>query len=187
MMGGVDVAPVAATATFRASAGASQQEGMTMAEQRYDAFDAADSHDESATERAPQTPANTSSDTPAHNAASERAELASSTGVPKGKSNKHPVPPKAFEAETARDDVVDPQESEEILDAQAFVDYGTTPDEALVKLEAQGFTELEALRLLVVSDRDTHSKEAIESQETLRRLRFTRWLVERGLLSEYPA
>lgn len=158
-----------------------------MAEQRHDAFEAADSHDESATDRAPEAPANTPSDTPTHNAASARAELASSAGATKGKLNKQPVPQKAFEAEATGDDVADTQESAEASDANVRVDYGTTPDEALIKLEAQGFTETEALRLLGVSDRDTHSKEAIEAQETLRRLRFTRWLVERGLLSEYPA
>ena len=164
-----------------------------MAEQRYDAFEAqdafeaADSHDESANERTPETPATTPSDTPTHNAASERAESASPRGA-RAKPNKQSAPQKAFEAE-ADSDVMDDELSDaaEALDAQPFVDYGATPDEALIKLEAQGFTEAEAMRLLGVSDRDTHSKEAIESQETLRRLRFTRWLVERGLLSEYPA
>jgi hypothetical protein len=158
-----------------------------MAEQRYNAFDASDSHDESATDRAPEAPATTPSETPAHNAASERAELASSNGGAKGKSNKHSVPQKAIDADAASDDALIPEEPLDARDTQPFIDYGTTPDEALIKLEAQGFTETEALRLLGVSDRDTHSKEAIESQETMRRLKFTRWLVERGLLSEYPA
>ena len=158
-----------------------------MAEQQYNAFDAFDSHDESAADRTPEAPANTPSDTPAHNATSARAELASSTGGARGKSNKQSAPQKAFEADAANEETPDTQESIDTYGAQAMIDYGTTPDEALVKLEAQGFTESEALRLLGVSDRDTHSKEAIESQETLRRLKFTRWLVERGLLSEYPA
>jgi len=158
-----------------------------MAEQQYNAFDAFDSHDESATDRTPEAPANTPSDTPAHNAASARAEVASSTGAVRGKSNKQPTPQKTPEADAANEETPDAQESIDTYGAQTMIDYGTTPDEALIKLEAQGFTESEALRLLGVSDRDTHSKEAIESQETLRRLKFTRWLVERGLLSEYPA
>ncbi len=175
-----------------------------MAKQEYDAYDAFDSHDESATDQAPEAPANTPSDTPAHNAA-ERPELASSKGAAKGKPNKQAIPQKTFDADAAPNDVVSPAESVEAAETaetndandandandvnaiNAIIDYGATPDEALVKLEEQGFSEDEALRLLGVSDRQSHSKEAIEAQETLRRLKFTRWLVERGLLSEYPA
>ena len=57
----------------------------------------------------------------------------------------------------------------------------------LLELEAQGFTEDEALRLLIVSGRLAGSREARESQATLRRLRFTRWLIDRGILDEFSA
>src|SRR5262249_19875963 len=49
------------------------------------------------------------------------------------------------------------------------------------ELEAQGFTHDEAIRLIHVSDRAATSGEALEAEAMLRRLRFTRWLVERGL------
>jgi hypothetical protein len=55
------------------------------------------------------------------------------------------------------------------------------------ELEAQGFTHDEAIRLLHVSDRAATSGEALEAEATMRRLRFTRWLVERGMLDEWSA
>jgi len=58
---------------------------------------------------------------------------------------------------------------------------------ALLELEAQGFTEDEALRLITISGRLASSREARESQATLRRLRFTRWLIDRGILDEFSA
>lgn len=66
------------------------------------------------------------------------------------------------------------------------------PDEsdetgAVAELEAQGFTADEAIRLVHVSDRVATSREAREAEATLRRLRFTRWLVERGMLDEFSA
>ena len=135
-----------------------------MAKQHDDAFDAADSPDELATEQAPLTSANTPLDKP----------------------NKQLASQKAFGADTSEDDAALIQSAER-LDTTPRIDYGTTPDEAALKLEEQGFSEVEALRLLNVSDRATHSKEALEAQETQRRLNFTRWLIERGLLSEFPA
>ncbi|MFI5273468.1 MAG: hypothetical protein ACHQ4H_10600 [Ktedonobacterales bacterium] len=54
-------------------------------------------------------------------------------------------------------------------------------------LESQGFTEDEAVRLISVSERLAHSGEARESEETMRRLHFTRWLVEHGVLDEFSA
>lgn len=54
-------------------------------------------------------------------------------------------------------------------------------------LVAQGFTEDEAERLLSVSERMATSHEAQEAEATLRRLRFTRWLVEQGMLNEFSA
>ncbi|MGH2517757.1 MAG: hypothetical protein ACRDHP_19085 [Ktedonobacterales bacterium] len=62
-------------------------------------------------------------------------------------------------------------------------------DETLVvaELEAQGFTADEAVRLVSVSGRVATSREAREAEATLRRLRFTRWLIERGVLDEFSA
>lgn len=57
----------------------------------------------------------------------------------------------------------------------------------LDELKAQGFTVDEAIRLIHVSDRLANGREARESQTTLRRLRFTRWLIEHGVLDEFTA
>jgi hypothetical protein len=54
---------------------------------------------------------------------------------------------------------------------------------AVVELESQGFSETEALRLLDTSKRLERSTEARQT----RRLRFTRWLVEQGILDEFSA
>ena len=55
------------------------------------------------------------------------------------------------------------------------------------QLESQGFTHAEALRLLDISDRLADSHEVRENEAFMRRLRFQRWLVERGLLDEFSA
>lgn len=60
-------------------------------------------------------------------------------------------------------------------------------DSTVHELEAQGFTPDEAIRLIHVSDRVATSREAREAEAELRRLRFTRWLVERGVLDEFSA
>jgi hypothetical protein len=57
--------------------------------------------------------------------------------------------------------------------------------EEVSDLEAQGFTEDEALQLISVSERVAHSGEAQEAEAALRRLRFTRWLIEHGVLDEF--
>jgi hypothetical protein len=61
------------------------------------------------------------------------------------------------------------------------------PGRALQDLEARGFTEDEARRLIDISDRSAQSAEAREAEATLRRLMFTRWLVEHGRLDEWSA
>lgn len=58
---------------------------------------------------------------------------------------------------------------------------------AVAELEAQGFTPDEAIRLIHVSGQIATSHEAREAEATLRRLRFTRWLIERGVLDEFSA
>jgi hypothetical protein len=57
----------------------------------------------------------------------------------------------------------------------------------LVELAEKGFTADEAIRLSHVSQRAAMSREAQEAEETLRRLRFTRWLIEHGMLDEFSA
>jgi len=59
--------------------------------------------------------------------------------------------------------------------------------DVLGELEQRGFTPDEAIRLVHASARIATSKEAREAQATLRRLRFTRWLVEQGMLNEFSA
>jgi hypothetical protein len=58
-------------------------------------------------------------------------------------------------------------------------------EESFAGLAAQGFSEGEAARLLEVSERAAYSIEARESEAVMNRLRFTRWLVERGLINEF--
>jgi hypothetical protein len=60
-------------------------------------------------------------------------------------------------------------------------------NEALHDLEERGFSEDEARRLIDISGRITQSAEAREAEATMRRLRFTRWLVEHGMLDEWSA
>ena len=57
----------------------------------------------------------------------------------------------------------------------------------LSELQAQGFTEDEAYHLIHVSDRIANSLETREAEAVIRRLRFNRWLFERGKLSEFSA
>lgn len=57
----------------------------------------------------------------------------------------------------------------------------------VAELEAKGFTADEATRLVSVSGRVATSREAREAEATMRRLRFTRWLIERGVLDEFSA
>ncbi|MBF6589111.1 MAG: hypothetical protein IVW57_01105 [Ktedonobacterales bacterium] len=63
----------------------------------------------------------------------------------------------------------------------------TTVEDILAALEAQGFTPDEAARLIDISDRLANSREVREGEAVMRRLRFHRWLVERGLLDEFSA
>lgn len=54
-------------------------------------------------------------------------------------------------------------------------------------LESQGFSHDEVRRLVLVSDRQASSDESQVAEATLRRLRFTRWLIEHGVLDEWSA
>ena len=59
---------------------------------------------------------------------------------------------------------------------------GPSREDDLRDLEAQGFTRDEANRLIDLSAR---INEGISNEPTLKRLQFTRWLVQRGLLDEF--
>jgi hypothetical protein len=59
------------------------------------------------------------------------------------------------------------------------------PDED--DLEQQGFTADEVSRLVLVSKRQEDSAESRFAEAALRRLRFTRWLIEHGRLDEWSA
>lgn len=57
----------------------------------------------------------------------------------------------------------------------------------MVELEAKGFTRDEAIRLIHTSARLAQSSEVREAEAAMRRLRFTRWLIEHGVLNEFTA
>lgn len=81
-----------------------------------------------------------------------------------------------------------PAKAEETL--KAAVDTAVVQDEddlARDELVAQGFTSDEAARIVDLSVRLGSSREARDAEASLRRLRFTRWLVERGVLDEFSA
>jgi hypothetical protein len=79
------------------------------------------------------------------------------------------------------------RENANVPDVRAAQDEEQADDSAMHELEAQGFTSDEAIRLIHVSDRLAISGEAREAEAVLRRLRFTRWLIERGVLDEFSA
>lgn len=54
-------------------------------------------------------------------------------------------------------------------------------------LESQGFTPDEVRRLVLISDRAAQSAESRAAEAEMRRLRFTRWLIEHGVLDEWSA
>ncbi|HEU4785336.1 MAG TPA: hypothetical protein VFS83_18500 [Ktedonobacterales bacterium] len=77
----------------------------------------------------------------------------------------------------------DKSESDDTPERQAdakpedVVDDAEPEEDDLRKLEAQGFTEDEVNRLVELSERI--------NARTLKRLQFTKWLVDQGLLDEF--
>ncbi len=71
-------------------------------------------------------------------------------------------------------------------DTSAAVDDETVPPSE-EDLESQGFTPDEVRRLVLISDRAAHSAESRAAEAEMRRLRFTRWLIEHGVLDEWSA
>ncbi len=64
---------------------------------------------------------------------------------------------------------------------------GSQHDSEVRALVAKGLTPYEASRVIHTADKFATSQEVREGQATLRRLRFTRWLVEHGMLDEWSA
>ena len=62
---------------------------------------------------------------------------------------------------------------------------GSSEDTDLHVLEALGFTEDEALRLIEVAVRITNSDEVRDAEATRKRLQFTKWLIDQGKLDEF--
>ena len=89
---------------------------------------------------------------------STHSTRAASNRQRRGKSDETPE----LQADAEQDDAVDDVEPE---------------DDDLRKLEAQGFSEGEVNRLVELSERLNAS--------TLKRLQFTKWLVDQGLLDEF--
>lgn len=85
-------------------------------------------------------------------------------------------------SEAAPEEIIQLPERSEVLQAEQDEEA-----EAVAQLQSQGFTPDEAIRLIHVSGRAATSREAREAEATLRRLRFTRWLIEHGLLDEFSA
>jgi hypothetical protein len=82
--------------------------------------------------------------------------------------------------------------SDEAVEASTDMTAAGEADEPTVlpsldDLESQGFTPEQVRRLVVVSDRAAESSETQEAEAEMRRLRFTRWLIEHGVLDEWSA
>ena len=70
-------------------------------------------------------------------------------------------------------------------DAEQQDSASSAADADMHALEELGFTQDEAIRLLDVAVRLTHSDEARVAEATRKRLQFAKWLVEQGLLDEF--
>lgn len=62
---------------------------------------------------------------------------------------------------------------------------GSSEETDLHALEALGFTEDEAVRLIEVAVRITNSDEVRDAEATRKRLQFTKWLIDQGKLDEF--
>jgi len=115
-------------------------------------------------------------------------ENAASDSEERNSTNSEPQPSKKFVRNRRESGDQEPAQRE---DARSGIsgssgDGSTAPaaEETLESLESQGFTREEAERLVQVSDQLSRSGEAAEAEATMRRLRFTKWLVDTGILSD---
>ena len=97
------------------------------------------------------------------------------------------TPAPSAEQEAAAVEAVETFEAVEAVKTVEEAPLITGIETDMSELEAQGFTADEALRLIDISRRLETSAEARESQAELKRLRFTQWLIERGILDEFSA
>lgn len=97
------------------------------------------------------------------------------------------TPATSVEQEAAAAEAAETFEAVEAVKTVEEAPLITAIETDMSELEAQGFTADEALRLIDISRRLESSAEARESQAELKRLRFTQWLIERGILDEFSA
>lgn len=88
-----------------------------------------------------------------------------------------PVSPHAAPKRQRRDKRDDTPELQADAEPEDAADDAEQEDDDLRTLEAQGFTEDEVNRLVELSERI--------NARTLKRLQFTKWLVDQGLLDEF--
>jgi hypothetical protein len=93
--------------------------------------------------------------------------------------------PSAEPAQDAPEELVTAEQVECAADEEPEKPEAALPGED--ELERQGFTADEVSRLVLVSKRQEDSAESRFAEAALRRLRFTRWLIEHGRLDEWSA
>jgi hypothetical protein len=93
--------------------------------------------------------------------------------------------PVAESAQDVPEEVVSAEHGERAPEDEPAVPEPAPPSED--DLERQGFTADEVRRLVLVSKRQEDSTESRFAEAAMRRLRFTRWLIEHGRLDEWSA
>jgi hypothetical protein len=93
--------------------------------------------------------------------------------------------PVAETAQDVPDEQVIAEQGEHAPEEEPAMPESVPPSED--DLERQGFTADEVSRLVLVSKRQEDSAESRFAEAALRRLRFTRWLIEHGRLDEWSA
>lgn len=101
-------------------------------------------------------------------------ETSSGVGEPANTHNPHVASKRQRRNKSESDDTPELQADAE---PEVAAEDREPADDDLRKLEAQGFTEDEINRLVELSERLNAS--------TLKRLQFTKWLVDQGLLDEF--
>jgi hypothetical protein len=96
-----------------------------------------------------------------------------------------PEEPVAGPAQDALEELVSVEQGERAANEEPLEPEAALPGED--ELERQGFTADEVSRLVLVSKRQEDSAESRFAEAALRRLRFTRWLIEHGRLDEWSA
>lgn len=110
-------------------------------------------------------------------AANESAQPASESPRPRARRS----PRKTASAQAAPNETAEtPASAQEQLALSAL-------EADAIELQGQGFSPDEAQRLIDISKRLETSAEARASQAELKRLRFTQWLIEHGILDEFSA